>query len=47
MWHSPKDDVIGWDFFDLDNKPWDYGEDTRKYGICRLRQGFNRGFDRF
>jgi subtilisin family serine protease len=34
IWHSPKDDVIGWDFFDLDNKPWDYdGHGTMVSGI--------------
>jgi len=41
LWHKPKDtdgkggdDVIGWDFFDHDGKPWDYdGHGTFVAGI--------------
>ena len=34
LWHDAKDDAIGWDFFDNDNKPWDYdGHGTMVSGI--------------
>lgn len=34
LWHDAKDDAIGWDFFDNDNRPWDYdGHGTMVSGI--------------